>query len=208
MKRCVIVGSASINDYARIKEYIKEDDYAVYCDGGLKHLEGLGKRPDLIVGDFDSHENPHLDVETIVLPCVKDDTDTSFAFKECIKRGFDHFVFLGCVGERLDHTLGNVSFLIKIKDLGLNGVMIDDYSLMCVVGDDGETVDDSFSFFSLISLSDKCEGVTIRDAKYPLDDAVIDSGFQYAVSNEVIKGKESKVTVKKGNLLLIKICDK
>ena len=204
MKRCVIVGSASINDYARIKEYIKEDDYAVYCDGGLKHLEGLGKRPDLIVGDFDSHENPHLDVETIVLPCVKDDTDTSYSFKECIKRGFDHFVFLGCVGERL----GNVSFLIKIKDLGLNGVMIDDYSLMCVVGEDGETVDDSFSFFSLISLSDKCEGVTIRDAKYPLEDAVIDSGFQYAVSNEVIKGKESKVTVKKGNLLLIKICDK
>ncbi|MBO4346517.1 MAG: thiamine diphosphokinase [Lachnospiraceae bacterium] len=208
MKRCVIVGSASIKDYARIKEYIKEDDYIVYCDGGLKHLDGLCKRPDLIVGDFDSHENPNLDVETIVLPCVKDDTDTSYALKECIKRGYEYFVFAGCVGERLDHTLGNVSFLIKTNELGLKGIMIDDYSEMCVVGEDGETISDSFSFFSLISLSDKCEGVTITDAKYPLDDAVIGSSFQYAVSNEVVKGKTSKVTVKKGNLLLIKIIDK
>lgn len=31
-------------------------------------------RPNLIVGEFDSHENPQLDVETIVLPCEKDDT--------------------------------------------------------------------------------------------------------------------------------------
>ena len=38
--------------------------------------------PSLIVGDFDSHENPHLAVETIVLPCEKDDTDTVFAVKE------------------------------------------------------------------------------------------------------------------------------
>lgn len=39
------------------------------------------------MGDFDSHNNPNLDVETIVLPCEKDDTDTVFAVKEALKRG-------------------------------------------------------------------------------------------------------------------------
>ena len=205
MKRCVIVGSASIKDYKRIKEYLKEDDFFVYCDGGLKHIEGLGKQPNLIVGDFDSHENPHMNIETIVLPCIKDDTDTSYAMKECIKRGFDEYLFVGCVGERLDHTLGNVSFLIKLNELGFKAEMIDDYSIMTIVGKDGEHIEDTFSFFSLISLSDKSEGVTIEDAKYTLDNATIESNFQYGVSNEVLAGKTSKVSVKKGNLLLIKV---
>lgn len=205
MKRCVIVGSASIKDYKRIKEYLKEDDFFVYCDGGLKHIEGLGKQPNLIVGDFDSHENPHMNIETIVLPCIKDDTDTSYAMKECIKRGFDEYLFVGCVGERLDHTLGNVSFLIKLNELGFKAEMIDDYSIMSIVGKDGEYIEDTFSFFSLISLSDKNEGVTIEDAKYTLDNATIESNFQYGVSNEVLAGKTSKVSVKKGNLLLIKV---
>lgn len=51
----------------------------------MKHHNSLYRQPNLIVGDFDSHENPHLDIETIVLPCEKDDTDTVFAVKEAIR---------------------------------------------------------------------------------------------------------------------------
>ena len=105
LKRCVLVGNAGIGNYEKIKEYLKEDDFFVYCDGGLKHLEKLGFSPNLIVGDFDSYKNPEMDVETIVLPCVKDDTDTCFALKECVKRGFEDFLMIGCIGQRFDHTL-------------------------------------------------------------------------------------------------------
>ena len=87
-KRCVIVGGADIGDYARVKQYLREDDAVVFCDSGLKHLEALDVKPTLIVGDFDSHCNPHLDVETIVLPCEKDDTDTVFAVKTMVQRGY------------------------------------------------------------------------------------------------------------------------
>lgn len=92
MKRCVIVGGADINNYEYIKSCLRNDDFIVFCDSGLKHLESLQVNPGLIVGDFDSHDNPHLGVETIVLPCEKDDTDTVFAVKEAIKRGFDDFL--------------------------------------------------------------------------------------------------------------------
>ena len=71
MERCVIVGGADIKNYGFIREKLCADDYVVFCDSGLKHLEQLQAKPSLIVGDFDSHENPHLDVETIVLPCEK-----------------------------------------------------------------------------------------------------------------------------------------
>lgn len=68
MARCVIVGGAGIGCYQRIRDSLREDDWFVYCDGGLNHQRELGRKPDLIVGDFDSHERPVTDTETIVLP--------------------------------------------------------------------------------------------------------------------------------------------
>ena len=112
MKRCVIVGGADIGNYGFIRQTLRDDDYVIFCDSGLKHLEYLHAKPSLIVGDFDSHDNPRLHIETIVLPREKDDTDTVYAVKEAIKRGFDDFLLIGVVGARLDHTLGNVSVLL------------------------------------------------------------------------------------------------
>ena len=103
-KRCVIVGGADIGDYARVKQYLREDDAVVFCDSGLKHMEALGVKPALIVGDFDSHCNPHLDVETIVLPCEKDDTDTVFAVKTMVQRGYDVFLLIGVIGAARPHA--------------------------------------------------------------------------------------------------------
>ena len=54
MARCVIIGNAPIEKYELIRSHFKDDDYFVFCDGGLKHKEKLGVIPDFIVGDFDS----------------------------------------------------------------------------------------------------------------------------------------------------------
>ena len=104
----------------------------------------------------------------------------------------------------MDHTLGNLSLLIMLKEKGLSGIMLDDYSEISIVN--GEAgIDDSFSYFSLITLSDSAEGITIKNAKYPLENACIKSGFQLGISNEVIKGETAKVSSKSGNLILIKV---
>ena len=204
MKRCVIVGGADINNYDYIRSRLCADDYIVFCDSGLRHLEPLQVKPSLIVGDFDSHDNPYLDVETIVLPCEKDDTDTVFAVKEAIKRGFDDFLLIGVVGARLDHTLGNVSILLYLDSLGKKGKIVDDYSEMEIVSNEPACVNDSFAYFSLLNISGTAKGITIENAKYLLDNAEITCEYQYGVSNEVTPGMTAKVTVKEGKLLLIK----
>ena len=204
MKRCVIVGGADINNYDYIQSRLYADDYIVFCDSGLKHLEALQVKPSLIVGDFDSHDNPHLDVETIVLPCEKDDTDTVFAVKEVIKRGFDNFLFIGVVGARLDHTLGNVSILLYLDSIGKKGIIIDDYSEMEIVSNEPAYIEDSYAFFSLLNVSGTAIGITIENAKYLLNNAEITCEYQYGVSNEVLPGKTAKVSILEGKLLLIK----
>ena len=204
MKRCVIVGGAGINNYDYIRSRLYVDDYIVFCDSGLRHLEPLQVKPSLIVGDFDSHDNPHLDVETIVLPCEKDDTDTVFAVKEAIKRGFDDFLLIGVVGARLDHTLGNVSILLYLDSIGKKGIVIDDYSEMEIVSNEPAYIEDSYAFFSLLNVSGTAKGITIENAKYLLNNAEITCEYQYGVSNEVLPCKTAKVSILEGKLLLIK----
>ena len=204
MKRCVIVGGADINNYDFIRGKLCADDFVVFCDSGLKHLEPLQAKPSLIVGDFDSHENPHLAVETIVLPCEKDDTDTVYAVKEALKRGYTDFLLIGVVGARLDHTLGNVSILLYLDSLGKHGCIIDDYSEMEIVSDKPLAVTDDYAFFSLLNITGCAKGITITGAKYPLTDAEITCEYQYGISNEVLPGKTASVFVRQGTLLLIK----
>lgn len=153
----------------------------------------------MIVGDFDSHNNPHLDVETIVLPCEKDDTDTVFAVKDALKRGFEDFILIGVVGARLDHTLGNVSILLMLDKAGKKGKIIDDFSEMEIISNEPAYVDDSFAYFSLLNITVVAKGITIENAKYPLVNAEITSEYQYGISNEVLQGNKAKVGVKKGS---------
>ena len=202
-RRCVVVGGAPVNEPERIKALFCEDDYFVYCDSGLYHAEKLGKAPDLIVGDFDSHDKPETDTETIVLPHEKDDTDTVFAVKEALKRGFDEFLLVGVIGGRLDHTLGNVAILLYLHSLGIKAEAADDFSLMCIVSGQPEYVSKEFSYFSLLNISGQAEGVTVKGAEYELHDAEITCEYPYGVSNEV-RGEYAVITVKKGRLLLIK----
>ena len=208
MRRCVIVGGASIGDYETVGAMLRPDDYVIYCDCGLRHMDGLGAEPDLIVGDFDSYSNPEMETETIVLPCEKDDTDTVFAVKEALRRGFEDFLLIGVVGERLDHTLGNVSILLMLDSTGKKGTIIDDYSEIEIVSDRCEKpciIDDSYVYFSLINISGTARGVTIRGAKYPLENAEITCEYQYGVSNEVLPGCTAEVSVGEGRLLLVKV---
>lgn len=205
MKRCVIVGGADIENYDAVCRKIRNDDYFIYCDSGLLHMEKLGVAPNLIVGDFDSHEKPNLSVETIVLPREKDDTDTFFAAKEAVKRGFDEFILIGTVGGRLDHTLGNVSVLLYLFSLGKKAKMIDDYSEMQIVADKTVFVDSSYSYFSLLNITGEAEGITEKNAKFPLENAKITCEYQYGISNEVLPGETAEITVKKGKALLIKV---
>ncbi len=205
MKRCVIIGGAPINNYERIKQKLNKDDYFIFCDSGLNHLDKLSINPSLIVGDFDSHKNPNLDIETITLPTVKDDTDTMFAVKEGLKRGFDEFLLLGVIGLRIDHSLGNLSILLYLEKEGKKASIIDDYSEIEIVGKCEKYIEDTYKYFSIISSGDIISGVTIKNAKYALNKAQITNYFALGVSNEVIKGKCASVKIDEGFAYLIKV---
>lgn len=205
MARAVIIGAALIENYDFVRSYLKDDDFFIFCDGGLNHLEKLQVLPNLIVGDFDSYTQEKFKVETIVLPCEKDDTDTIFAIKEAINRGFDDFLLIGVRGSRFDHTLGNVYALQMLLEKGKTGKIVDDYCEMQIVSKAATKIDSNCKYFSLIAFCGNVRGVEISGAKYPLKNAEIKSSYQYAISNQCLKNCDTFVSVKQGLLLLITV---
>ena len=204
MTRCLIVGNAAINDYARIREYIKPDDFMICCDGGLRHTKELMVSPALIVGDFDSSDKPKTDAEIIELPREKDDTDSFFAAKEAYKRGFRDFLLIGVFGGRIDHTLGNISLMLWLYNRGCRCIAVDDSSEMQIVGKETVYIDDTYAFFSLLCIDGPVSGVKITGAKFPLTNGTITPEYQYGVSNEVLPQTTAAVRVEDGVMLLVK----
>lgn len=207
-KRCVIVGAASIQNYAQIKSYLKQKDTIVYCDGGLKHLSKLGKQPELIVGDFDSFpasEANKYEIETITLPRAKDDTDTMYAAKEMLKRGYRRFLLIGVMGERFDHSMANIALLLYLYKQGCDALVVDDFAEYEIVSQTTQMITEAYPYFSLLAINGEARGINIKGAKFPLTDGYISPSEQYAVSNEVLPNETATVSVKQGELLLMRL---
>ena len=201
----MIVGGSEIRDYPLIKSYLRADDFVVCCDSGLKHVDALGVQPSLTVGDFDSHERPEASANVIVLPVVKDDTDTIFAVKEGLSRGFDEFLMVGVTGGREDMTLGNIYALLMLALKGKSAMIADDYSeISVIVPGKPVRVKWGWRFFSVLSITGTARGITITGAKYELADGQITPEFQYGISNEVLSpDNDAEISLAEGNLLLV-----
>lgn len=207
-KRCVIISAGEIHNYERARAFFRDDDFFIFCDAGLSHAGGLGVKPDVVVGDFDSCEPGDLEwwkerSEIIQLPREKDDTDTMFAVKLAVERGYCDFVLLGAMGGRFDHALGNVSILLYLNELGKKAVLIDDYSIMQIAGKEPLYIEDSCSYFSVLTVAGNVSGVNIKNAKYPLENARLAPDFQLGISNEVLPGKVAEVSVDYGQVLVV-----
>ena len=210
MSRCVIVSAGELRDYARTRGGLREGDFFVLCDGGLAHADGLDIKPDLVVGDFDSCDAGVLakwqdSCEIVQLPREKDDTDTLFAVKLALEKGFDDFLLLGAMGGRFDHALGNVSILLYLQGLGKKALLVDDYSVMQIAGSEPLLIEDSCSYFSVLTVAGDVSGVNIKNAKYPLENASLSSDFQLGISNEVLPGKVAQVSVEHGRVLVVTV---
>lgn len=122
-----------------------------------------------------------------------------------MKRGFDSFIIIGVIGNRLDHSLANISILFMLEEHSKTAIIIDDYSEIELVGKNTKYMEDKFSYFSILNISGISKGITIKNAKYSLDNADINMNYQYGINNEVIPGEIASVQIEKGYALLIKV---
>ena len=66
--------------------------------------------------------------------------------------------------------------------------------------------DDRYKYLSLIPLTTKAKGITLKGLKYSLQEAEISIGETIGISNEIIE-KTASIDIKEGILILIKSKD-
>ena len=207
---CVILGSGDILDYKAVAHRIPAGSFILCADGGLAHCGPLGLSPDLLVGDLDSVQNPPEGIAKVTCDAVdKDHTDTALAVEEAVSRGFRQLLLCGMLGGRLDHSLANLQILGWCAARGLDAFMTDGvtdiYPLATGAAASAHLVLEPRDrcYFSLLSLVDACEGVTITGGKYPLTEYPLSSlESPRAISNEFV-GAPVRVTLRAGSLLVI-----
>lgn len=204
MRRCVIFGGGELKDIRFTQSLLREDDYIVCADRGYAYCAAMGRKPDLILGDFDSY-NGKLPpgCEVLRYPIEKDDTDTMLAVKTGLERGETEFhIYGGMGGHRTDHTIANFQALLYLARRGAQGWLYgqgERYTAVC-----GGTV--TFpardrGILSVFCLGADARDVSIQGGQYPLHHSVLTAEFPLGVSNHFV-GRPITVSVRDGSLLI------
>lgn len=197
---CYIIGSVEIKNQ---KFYPKPADFVIAADGGYANLIKLGVKPDILVGDFDSLESVPKGVEIIRLPKEKNDTDTLYAVRLGLEKGYKHFHIYGGIGGRLDHTIANIQTLAFIAEQGGIGYLIGGGYTITVIKNSKISFDSAKKgIISVFCVGEKAEGVFLTGLKYPLTDYTMTKSIPIGVSNE-FTGTESTVEVRNGMLAVM-----
>ena len=184
--RAVVLSAVSVS--ASMAAYLEPGAFIVACDAGYRNAETLGVVPDLIVGDFDSAPQPPVRHErTIVLPHVKDDTDTHFAARWLWQHGCREVTFLGALGgQRFEHTVANLHTALFLAKNGVQVLLADERSELRILcpGQPMTLERKGWTYLSLFPLDGPLTGVEEQGVFYPLQDAVLTPDYPLGVSNE------------------------
>ena len=177
MKKALIVGACPLKDCSFLKE--KKADIFVACDGGYNAFLSDNMEPDLFIGDFDTLDIKNLKhpKEKIALPVRKDDTDTFFAVKYLLEKGYDTFEFYGCLGGKIEHTLANIQVLFYLVKKGAKGYLFSENNQIVV-----HMIHNSCirlkplksGFLSVFSYNGESKGVDIENLLYTVKDISMD----------------------------------
>lgn len=210
-KLIFIIAGGEIGDLESLRSMIGQNSpVAIICaDGGARYAHALGLTPTMIVGDMDSLP-PAILADFRQRGCQirsfspkKDESDMELAFSEAAAlRPAAVWVF-GALGFRLDHTLANLSLLLKGEECGIPVVLLDEWcetflvrGTCTITGEIGQTV-------SLLPLYGEANGISLTGFEYPLTKGTMTLENPFGISNRLM-AEQATITVESGRLIVIR----
>lgn len=217
MKHFFVISGGAIEDsFAERLLQEQKPKVVIAADSGMDFLYRINRKPDILIGDFDSGNREALayfkampDIRIEELNPVKDDTDTESAVRLAISMGAEKLTILGGTGSRLDHVLGNIELLGIGLDAGVDISIVDTHNRIRMIKK-GFTIkkEEQFGHYvSLIPYTEKVEHVYLTGFKYPLKDYCLRGFCSIGVSNEILE-EEAIIEFDGGILLVVESRDK
>lgn len=123
----VIVANGQFPTHAVPLSVLERAQHVVCCDGAIAAVDAkLESASQLtVIGDGDSVPDKYR--HRLIQIAEQDDNDLTKATRYCIGQGWHRIAYLGCTGKREDHTLGNISLMMRYRrDFGIKPVMLTD----------------------------------------------------------------------------------
>ena len=197
MNRCAIITGG---DYAPIVK-IEECDFIIACDKGYKYCKENNIRADLLIGDFDSYDGEIPDdLEVIRLPVMKDDTDTMYAYRYAVEKGFKEIYLYCALGGRFDLLLANLQCAIYGAHNNISTYIYSSEDEILITNDDHVVIHKKEGYSLSLLAADICKDVKITGALYETDNIDLTNSFPLGVSNEFVK---DEVIIEKKNGVII-----
>ena len=175
MSRCVIISACPVSP--ELAEALRPDDFIIACDAGYRNCAPLGRRPNIIVGDFDTAPCPEQqDDDIIVLPHV------------------------------VEHTLANLCTGLGLEQRGVRTTLLDERSRITYVmpGETRRYPKEKYFFFSAFPMEGRAQGVYERGSYYELTDAELTASYPLGVSNEYAAGSDCiTISTRSGALVVV-----
>lgn len=205
MKACALVGASEFNaEHFRAMDAQNAFNYVIAVDAGLKHLESIGRTPDMALGDFDSLGYVPQGMRVARFSANKNKSDMDLALERARNMRYDEIFVYGALGGRLDHTLANLQLFAKYSEKGaiVNAIGVSEAATYVTGPDTYEMPAQESGTISVFSMSDEAKGVFERGLAYELDDASLSNRTSLGLSNEFI-GEPVLIGVESGTIVVI-----
>lgn len=216
MKHFFVISGGQMDDELADRLLEEEQpELIIAADKGMEYFYRTHRKPQVIVGDFDSVNTEALtwfkrqpDVTIHQLNPMKDDTDTESALRLAIDMGAEKITLLGGTGTRLDHVLGNVELLGIGMEKNVPITILDRHNRIRMLnrGIVIKKKEQYGKYVSLLPYSVEVNHLYLKGFKYPLTDFCLKGFCSLGVSNEICE-EEARIEFDGGILLLIEAKD-
>ncbi|EPY2285984.1 thiamine diphosphokinase [Clostridium sporogenes] len=206
--KAIIIAGGKAPSKELLKQEMKDYSYIICADSGANCLYEYGITPDFILGDMDSIDKrifsyfKEKGVYMDKYPKDKDFTDGLVALNKAIELKADTIALLGCTGNRIDHILGNLGFLEICLKNNIKAYIKDENNEIFLIDKNISLKSRKPNYFSLQAYGSNVEGVTLFNAKFPLENYTLKMGDTLTTSNE-FTDKELHIHIKSGTLIVI-----
>lgn len=208
MNRILILANGELPDLNKARSLIRGDDYVICADGGTRHAETLGIRPNLIIGDMDSAEQDalrHFRENGAIIEAFsqdKNETDLELAIGRALALIPKQILIVAALGGRLDQTLANIALLGDTRHSSIDIRLDDGVEEIFLCRDQIQVHGRSGDIVSLIPWQGSVSEVETKDLKWPLRKETLYPNKTRGVSNEMLT-ETASVSIGSGLLLVV-----
>jgi thiamine pyrophosphokinase len=184
-----------------LEKELSKADLLIGADGGGNRILEREFHPDFVIGDMDSFVAPENPQFEIIHDPDQETNDLEKALALALKNGAKTTHVLGAFGQRMDHSLKNLSVL-KQFHAKFNRLIYRDENFDAFIVDHAYSGKSNIgSVVSLFPLSGAVHGIKTKGLKYPLSGETLENGFRDGTSNEAID-TEFFIEIEEGDLVV------